>query len=281
MERTVLVTGSSSGIGRATVERFLEEDWTVYATARDPDDLDEFRGRDGCRVDQLDVTVDEHVDRVVERMIDETGRVDCLVNNAGYGQLGPVEDVPTEAVRDQYEVNVFGPHRLTRAVLPEMRRREDGTVIDVTSVAARLPFPGGGVYSGTKAALSAQDQALRAEVSGYGVDVVEVEPGPVETNFTDRAEAEMDGVDRSDAYEGVYRLFEDYGAVGGDGPLSVPPTAVADQIVAAASSTDPAPRYPVGPVARLATVADLLPLWARARLWAAVARLAGLGSDDD
>lgn len=275
MERTALVTGCSSGIGRATVEAFLDEEWTVYATARDTDDLAEFQGRDGCRVDELDVTVADDVARVVERVIDETERVDCLVNNAGYAQLGPVEDVPTERVVRQYDVNVYGPLRLMRRVLPEMRRRGDGTVVNVTSVAARVPFPGGGVYSGSKAALSATGEALRAEVADDGVDVVEVEPGPVATAFDDRASAEADDLDRTDAYESVYGLFEDLDAVGGGGPLAVPPETVAAEIVEAAVSTDPAARYPVGPVARAATLSGFLPAWARTRLWGLLTRLAG------
>ena len=274
MERTVLVTGCSSGIGRATVEAFREEGWTVYATARDTDDLSEFQGRDGCRVAELDVTVASDVDRVVERVIDETERIDCLVNNAGYGQLGPVEDVPTERVVRQYDVNLYGPLRLIRRVLPEMRRRGDGTIVNVTSVAARVPFPGGGVYAGSKAALSATGEALRAEVAAEGIDVVAVEPGPVETAFDDRATSETADLDRTAAYDGVYELFEDLDAVGGGGPLAVPPEAVATEICEAAVSTDPATRYPVGPVARAATFAGVLPQWARARLWGLLARLA-------
>ena len=273
MERTVLVTGCSSGIGRATVEAFREEGWTVYATARDTDDLAEFRGRDGCRVAELDVTVASDVDRVIERVIDETERLDCLVNNAGYGQLGPVEDVPTERVVRQYDVNLYGPLRLIRAALPEMRRRGDGTIVNVTSVAARVPFPGGGVYAGSKAALAATTESLRAEVDAEGVDVVAVEPGPVETAFDDRATAETADLDRTAAYDGVYGLFEDADAVGGGGPLAVPPEAVAAEIREAAVSTDPAARYPVGPVARAATFAGVLPQWARARLWGLLTRL--------
>jgi NAD(P)-dependent dehydrogenase (short-subunit alcohol dehydrogenase family) len=275
MERTVLVTGSSSGIGRATVEAFLDEEWTVYATARDTDDIADLGDLENCRIDELDVTVENDVKRVVERITDETDRVDCLVNNAGYGQLGPVEEVSVDAAREQYEVNVFGPHRLLREVLPEMRRQDDGTVVNVTSVVARVPFPGGGVYAGSKAALSRTSEAMRAEVEEYGIDVVEIEPGPVDTQFDERAESEIDGIDRSGAYDAFYDLFEDWNAVGGgDGPLSVPPEEVADEIVNAASATDPAARYPVGPVAQAATLAPFLPAWARAWIWSFARRVA-------
>ena len=274
MERTAVITGCSSGVGRAAVEAFRDEGWTVYATARDTDDLAAFQGRDGCRVAELDVTVADDVDRVIERVIDETERVDCLVNNAGYGQLGPVEDVPTERVVRQYDVNVYGPLRLIRGVLPEMRRRGDGTIVNVTSVAARVPFPGGGVYAGSKAALSATTETLRSEVAAEGIDVVEVEPGPVETAFDDRAASETTDLDRTAAYDEIYGLFEDANAVGGGGPLAVSPETVAAEILEAAVSTEPAARYPVGPVARAATFAGVLPQWARTRLWRLVARLA-------
>ncbi|ERH12892.1 MAG: short-chain dehydrogenase [halophilic archaeon J07HB67] len=275
MERTVVITGCSSGIGRATVEAFREEGWTVYATARDTDDLAAFEGRDGCRVAELDVTVEGDVDRVIERVIDETERIDCLVNNAGYGQLGPVEDVPTARVVRQYDVNLYGPLRLIRAALPEMRRRGEGTVVNVTSVTARVPFPGGGVYAGSKAALSATTESLRAEVDTEGIDVVEVEPGPVETGFDDRVATETTDLDRTAAYDGVYGLFEDANAVGGGGPLAVSPEAVAAEIREAAVSTDPGARVPVGPVARVATFAGVVPQWARTRLWRLLGRLVG------
>lgn len=275
MERTVLVTGSSSGIGRATVEAFLDEEWTVYATARDTDDITDLGELENCRIDSLDVTDEDDIQRVVERVTDEMDRVDCLVNNAGYGQLGPVEDVSVDAAREQYEVNVFGPHRLLREILPEMRRQEDGTVVNVTSVVAQVPFPGGGVYAGSKAALSRMGEAMRAEVEAFGIDVVEIEPGPVDTQFDDRAQSEIDGIERSGAYDAFYDLFEDWDAVGGgDGPLSVPAETVADEIVNAASATDPAPRYPVGPVARAATFAPFLPAWARTWIWSLVRRVA-------
>jgi NAD(P)-dependent dehydrogenase (short-subunit alcohol dehydrogenase family) len=229
--KTVLITGCSSGIGRATALEFLEEDWRVYATARNPSDI-ETLGEAGCRIATLDVTDPDDIERVVERIIDEEGHLSCLVNNAGYGQLGPVEDVPTEKVHRQFDVNLYGPHRLLRAVLPHMREQEDGTVVNVSSAAGRLSFPGGGIYAGSKFALEAMSDALRNEVDEYGVDVVLVEPGPVETSFTDRAEAEVygdgdtddsdggddiPGLDRSGAYESFYELFSDTRLVGGGG----------------------------------------------------------------
>jgi len=268
--KTVLITGCSSGIGRATALEFLDEDWIVYATARNPADVQTLGERERCEIATLDVTDQGDVERVVDRIVDEQGRIDCLVNNAGYGQMGPVEDVPTDRVHRQFDVNVYGPHRLIRAVLPHMRDQEDGTIVNLSSVAGRVSFPGGGVYSGSKFALEAMSDALRAEVDEYDVDVVLVEPGPVDTGFQERAMDSIDGdaddepaapegVDRSDAYGDLYSLLEDREALGGSGPGTVPPERVAAEIVNAASATRPAARYPVGPVARVGVLGRFLP----------------------
>ena len=277
--KTVLITGCSSGIGRATALAFLEEDRAVYATARNPADI-ETLGEKGCRIATLDVTDPDDVDRVVDRIIDEEGHLSCLVNNAGYAQFGPVEDVPTGQVHRQFDVNLYGPHRLLRAALPHMRDQEAGTIVNVSSAAGRLSFPGGGIYAGSKFALEAMSDALRNEVDEYGVDVVLIEPGPVETSFTDRAEAEVygdddrvgdaadadaddaddiPGLDRSGAYESFYDLFSDTKLVGGGGLGAIPPERVADDIVDAASSTKPKARYQPGTAARVGALARFLP----------------------
>jgi NAD(P)-dependent dehydrogenase (short-subunit alcohol dehydrogenase family) len=285
--KTVLITGCSSGIGRAAALAFLEEDWCVYATARNPADI-ETLGERGCRIATLDVTDDDDVERVVDRIVDEEGHISCLVNNAGFGQMGPIEDVPTEQVHRQFDVNVYGPHRLIRAVLPHMRAQEDGTIVNVSSAAGRLSFPGGGVYAGSKFALEAMSDALRNEVDEYGVDVAIVEPGPVETNFTDRvkqevhgdgaengadggassdgsartsddSDEEIPGVERSGAYESFYELFSETQLIGGGGLGAISPERVAEDIVDAASSTKPRARYQPGTAARVTVLARHLP----------------------
>lgn len=278
--KTVLITGCSSGIGRETARAFLAEDWCVYATARNPADI-ETLGDAGCRIATLDVTDPDDVERVVDRIIDDEGHLSCLVNNAGYGQLGPVEDVPTGKVHRQFDVNLYGPHRLLRAALPHMRAQEAGTIVNVSSAAGQVSFPGGGVYAGSKFAVEAMSDALRTEVAEYGIDVVLVEPGPVETSFTDRAEAEVygdggdadetaddaggelsddiDGLDRSGAYDSFYELFSDTRLVGGGGLGAITPERVAEDIVDAASSTKPKARYRPGTAARVAALARFLP----------------------
>jgi NAD(P)-dependent dehydrogenase (short-subunit alcohol dehydrogenase family) len=279
VQKTVLITGCSSGIGRAAAHAFNDEGWTVYATARNPADI-ETLGEAGCELATLDVTDQSDVDRVVDRILDEEGAIDSLVNNAGYGQFGPIEDVPTERVHEQFDVNVYGPHRLIKAVLPAMRRERDGTIVNVSSVAGRVSFPGGGVYCGSKFAVEAMSDALRNEVAEHGIDVVVVEPGPVKTNFSERAQAEAGvepeaedaggdgdaddgddagGLDRSGAYESFYAMFEDAKLVGGGGPGAVEPELVAGAIYDAASATRPPARVQPGTAARVGVLARFLP----------------------
>ncbi|NHN58049.1 SDR family oxidoreductase [Halorussus rarus] len=258
MTETVLITGCSSGIGRETAHAFLEDGWDVYATARNPADV-ETLGEAGAEIASLDVTDEDDVERVVDRIVDEEGRIDCLVNNAGYAQLGPVGDVTAESVADQFAVNVFGPHRLIREVLPHMRERRTGTVVNVSSVSGRLATPGMGIYNGSKFAIEGISDALRPEVSEYGIDVVLVEPGPVDTAFAERASEEIEGIERSDAYDDLYAVLDDTEAIGGGGPGAVQPREVAETILDAANLTDPAARYPVGQVAKVAMLGRFVP----------------------
>jgi NAD(P)-dependent dehydrogenase (short-subunit alcohol dehydrogenase family) len=257
-DKTVLITGCSSGIGRATAESFLEDSWTVYATSRDEDDITDLREL-GCVTAPLDVTEQADVNQVVDRIDAEEGGVDCLVNNAGYGQYGPIEDVTADRLQRQFEVNVYGPHRVTRAVLPNMRRQESGTIVNVSSIYGQLSTPGAGPYAGSKHALEAMSDALRAEVDGLGIDVVVVVPGAVDTKFTARAEREIDSLEGTREYEWVYDAFEDTTVTTSSLPFASDPTAVATTIHDAACMSDPDPRYPVGTFTRYALRTRFLP----------------------
>jgi NAD(P)-dependent dehydrogenase (short-subunit alcohol dehydrogenase family) len=259
-DETVLLTGCSSGIGHATAELFAREDWVVYATSRDENDLGDLAEL-GCRTAALDVTDATAIERVVDRVIDEQGRLDCLVNNAGYAQYGPLEDVPADELHRQFEVNVYGPHRLSRAVLPHMREAGDGTIVNVSSVQGRIATPGAGAYSGSKFALEAMSDALRGEVDGLGVDVVLVEPGPVATNFTERSRDELEaGLDRREAaYGWLYEAIEDTSILMGSAPFAAEPREVAAVVHEAAESTNPRARYPVGRAARYLLLSRFLP----------------------
>jgi NAD(P)-dependent dehydrogenase (short-subunit alcohol dehydrogenase family) len=273
-EQTVLITGSSSGIGRATAEAFLDEGWIVYATARNPADVETLGERENARLATLDVTEVDDVERVTERMVEAEGRIDCLVNNAGYGQHGPVEDVPADELHRQFDVNVYGPHRLIQRVLPQMREQEAGTIVNLSSASGRLAVPGTGIYSGSKFALEAISDSLHGEVSDFDVDVVLVEPGPVDTGFADRVMMELPEDGRTlHAYGWLYDLVEDWETVGSGAPLASSPDEVATVIVDAASVSDPDRRYQVGPVARAAEYSRLLPSSVRDRLLGVLRRV--------
>lgn len=269
-DRSVLITGTSSGIGRATARRFLDEGWTVYATARDRDDIDDLAA-DGCETVALDVTDPEAPKRVVEQVVDESGGIDCLVNNAGFAQRGTIEDIPPRKFHHQFDVNLFGPHRLIRAALPHMREAGDGTIVNVSSFFGRVSAPGMGTYAGSKMALEAVSDAVRGEVRGQGVSVVLVEPGPVATNFRARTEEELADIDQSPVYEDIYRLYED-GARLSDA-FAVEPAAVADTIFSATATDAPRPRYTVGTVAKLAVSFRFVPHTVRDRLYGLLRRL--------
>ncbi|MFB6138161.1 MAG: SDR family oxidoreductase [Halobacteriaceae archaeon] len=254
---TALVTGCSSGIGRATAGAFLDGGWTVYATARDVDDLAALAERDGCETVPLDVTDPDRCAAVVDRVAEEAGGVTCLVNNAGYAQFGPAEDVPAAALHRQLAVNCYGPHRLTRLVLPQMRASGGGTVVAISSVLGLVSAPGYGAYAASKHALEGLTDALRPEVAQFDVDVVLLEPGPVATRFRERGLAELDALEHRPGYETVYRYLEDRAATSSLG--TVGPAAVADAAVEAATCADPDPRVRVGPVAHLGGLASHLP----------------------
>ena len=254
MGRTALVTGCSTGIGRATAREFADAGWEVYATARDPADVADLDA-DGARTAALDVTDASAVEAAVERVFEAEGRLDCLVNNAGYGQFGPVEDVPIERVREQFDVNTFGPLRLVHAALPRMREAGEGTIVNVTAGFGSLSLPGMGIYTGSKYAFESWSVALRQEVAAHGVDVVAVEPGIVATDFYDRALAEIGSIDHTGAYADLYRVLDSIGAVERGGPGINPPERVAATILEAAADDRPDPVYRVGLLATLGTYA--------------------------
>ncbi|ARQ70788.1 SDR family oxidoreductase [Streptomyces marincola] len=174
----VLITGCSSGIGRACALRLHRAGHTVYATARDPDSIADLAER-GLRTLRLDVTDGPGMRAAVEAVEAEHGAVGVLVNSAGYALSGPVEEVEPEAVRRQFETNVVGPHRLNRLVLPAMRARGRGTIVNISSIFGRYGVPGAGFYQASKHALEAMSDALRLEVAPFGVRVLLIEPGPV------------------------------------------------------------------------------------------------------
>jgi len=189
--RAVLITGCSSGIGAATARRLAGNGWDVWATAREPERLGDLRSA-GCRTLALDLANPTSMAAAVAAVEAEHGAVGALVNNAGYSQSGAFEAVPMERVRAQFETNVFGLIELTRLVLPGMRRRRAGRIVNLSSMGGRLVFPGGAFYHATKHAVEALSDALRFEVRGYGIQVVVIEPGLIRSGFGDAAAASIE-----------------------------------------------------------------------------------------
>jgi NAD(P)-dependent dehydrogenase (short-subunit alcohol dehydrogenase family) len=188
--KAVLITGCSSGIGRATALRLAGAGWPVYATARRVESIAEL-GDAGATTLALDVTDEQSMVTAVEAVEQAEGAVGVLINNAGYSQSGAIETVPLQAARRQFETNVFGLVRLTQLVLPKMRAQRWGKIVNLGSMGGRLSFPGGGHYHATKHALEALSDALRYELRGFGIDVVLLEPGLITTEFGESATASM------------------------------------------------------------------------------------------
>ena len=188
--KAVLISGCSTGIGRASAIRLARAGWTVYATARRPETIEEL-GEHGCRTLALDVT-DEHSMREAVQAVERAeGAIGVLINNAGYSQSGAIETVSLEAVRRQFETNYFGVVRLTQLALPRMRAQRWGKIVNVGSMGGRLSFPGGGHYHASKHALEALSDALRFELRGFGIDVILLEPGLITTEFGAAATASI------------------------------------------------------------------------------------------
>ncbi|MFG2107785.1 oxidoreductase [Micromonospora chersina] len=242
---TVLVTGTSSGIGRATVRRLARRpDLTVYATARNLDAIADLADS-GARLLALDVTDEESMRAAVAAVEAAHGHVDVLVNNAGYGEYGPIEETPLDRVRAQFETNVFGLSRLTQLVLPGMRGAGRGRIVNVSSMGGRLVFPGGGYYHASKYAVEAISDALRQEVRPFGVDVAVVEPGLIRTGFGAVASSSLGaGTDPTGPYR---RMVETVDAVMArsyrNRLLSATPDTVARVIERAVTGRRPRTRY--------------------------------------
>jgi NAD(P)-dependent dehydrogenase (short-subunit alcohol dehydrogenase family) len=265
--KAVLITGCSSGIGRATALRLLDSGWTVYASARRPETLAQLEHA-GARTLALDVTEEGSMRAAVAAVQEREGAVGVLINNAGYSQSGAIETVPMEAVRRQFETNVFGAVRLIQLVLPKMRAQRWGRIVNVGSMGGRLTFPGGGHYHATKHALEALSDALRFEVKGFGIDVILLEPGLIVTEFgaaagasmTELSTAAQDGaasdaaVDQEDPYAHFNTSVGTLTAGAYEGPmrlLGAGPERVAKVIERTIARRHPPARITITPSAKL------------------------------
>lgn len=247
VSKAVLITGCSTGIGRATAELLAGKGWNVYASARKESAIEDLKAK-GCKTLSLDVTDEKSMKRAVDAVVDAEGAVGALVNNAGYSQSGALETLPMDSVRRQFETNVFGLLRMCQLVLPGMRGQGWGRIVNLSSIGGKVVFPGGGIYHGTKHAVEAISDALRFEVAGFGVKVVIIEPGLIKTEFGNTAAGSLGETER----DGPYTRFNNavgsatQGAYeGGLAKLGGGPETVAKKIEKALASRRPKPRYKV------------------------------------
>jgi NAD(P)-dependent dehydrogenase (short-subunit alcohol dehydrogenase family) len=257
--KTALVTGASSGIGEATARKLHQLGYTVYGAARR---LERMKGLadEGIHLIELDVTDEESMKAGVQRILDDTGQIDVLVNNAGYGSYGAVEDVPLSEARYQFEVNVFGAARLIQLVLPGMRERRSGTIVNISSMGGKIYTPLGGWYHGTKHALEALSDCLRMETRPFGIDVVLIEPGGIRTEWGGIAAGNLRKTSGSGPYapqaEAMAKQMSDESREG----RSTSPELIADTIAKALGARRPRTRYAAGFAAKpLIALRHLLP----------------------
>jgi NADP-dependent 3-hydroxy acid dehydrogenase YdfG len=202
MRKTILITGASTGIGKVTAKYFQEKGWNVVATMRSPENETELDKLDNVEVVKLDVLDLESIDSAVKHGIEKFGKIDVLLNNAGYGAFGPVELTPREKIVRQFGVNVIGLIDVTKAVLPHFRERRDGVIINVSSVAGKITFPLGTFYHGTKFAVEGISEAMVYEMGEIGVKMKIVEPGAIKTDFGGRS-LDFSNDESVEEYQGV------------------------------------------------------------------------------
>ncbi|MCH4550965.1 SDR family oxidoreductase [Rhizobium changzhiense] len=247
-ERTIVVTGCSSGIGAHCARALKADGWRVFATVRKPDDLSglEAEGIEALLMDYARTeTISDLVGAVLER---SGGRIDALFNNGAYGQPGAVEDLSTATLRAQFEANFFGWHELTRQVIPPMRKRGQGRIVQCSSILGVVPYRYRGAYTASKFALEGLSITLRMELQGSGIHVSLIEPGPIATRFTANALAKIkEHIDLENSPHAVDYIRQ-LARLDGSGPVNrhkLGPEAVYSVLKHALNSKNPRPHYPV------------------------------------
>jgi len=243
MSRTVLITGTSSGLGRASAKLFHEKGWNVVATMRHPERETELTQLAGMLVTRLDVQDVQSIDTSVKAAIDRFGTLDVLVNNAGYGAYGPLEATSIDSIRRQFEVNVLGLLGTIRAVLPTFRSNRGGTVVNISSVGGRLAFPFGSLYHGSKFAVEGLSEALQYELATFGGRVKLVEPGGIRTDFAGRS-FELNNDATMEEYQALSKsLIDLFGPMMENGST---PEAIAETVYQAATDETDRLRFEAG-----------------------------------
>jgi NAD(P)-dependent dehydrogenase (short-subunit alcohol dehydrogenase family) len=249
MDKTAFVTSASAGIGEATARALLAAGYRVFAGARR---LDRMAGlaAAGATLLKLDLTDDVSIVAAVNTIKNEAGRIDVLVNNAGYGSYGALEDVPLDEGRRQFEVNAFGLARLCKLVLPMMRAQRSGKIVKVTSIGGKIWEPLGAWYHATKFAVEGLSDCLRVEVAPFGVDVIVIEPGAIRTEWAGIARDGLLQMSGGSAYAELAKRHARMLATADTSSLASPPEVVARTIVRAVTARRPKTRYATGGGAR-------------------------------
>jgi short-subunit dehydrogenase len=247
MQKTVLVTGASAGIGKATAIYLAQNGYSVYGAARRVEKMQELTSY-GIKPVALDVTKDESIMACVEQIFNEAGSIDILVNNAGFGSYGAIEDVALSDAKYQLEVNVFGAMRLAQLVLPKMRENHYGKIINVSSVGGKIASPLGGWYHASKFALEALSDAMRLEVQSFGVNVIVIQPGGTKSEWGNIAVDSLLRVSGKTAYAGLVTGFQkSFEKVAGNVPE---PIVIAKLIKTSIEAKNPKTRYSGGYMAK-------------------------------
>jgi NADP-dependent 3-hydroxy acid dehydrogenase YdfG len=265
-DRTVLITGASSGIGKATAHLLLSQGWKVIAAARTTEAMSDLR-ESGGEVLPLDISDIRSRQRLATQIHQKFGALDALVNNAGFGEVGPIETMPIQTAQNLFDVNVFGLIGLTQLLLPDMRKRGKGTVINLSSIAGRFVTPGAGWYGASKFAVEALSDALRLELHQFGIKVVIIEPGLIATHFETVAGQSMADAQRDPAWAPMMEKVEENWQKGFE--RASPADVVAETIQKALNARTPKARYRCGHRAESAVIQRLLPT----NLWDAILRI--------
>lgn len=245
MARTALVTGASSGIGEAIARRLLADGYIVFAGARRTERMAPLAAA-GARLLSLDVTDETSMSGAIAAALADGGRLDVLVNNAGYGSYGSLEDVPLDEGRRQFEVNVFGLARLTQLALPVMRRQRTGKIVNITSIGGKMHEPFGAWYHATKFAVEGMSDCLRMEVEPFGIDVIVIEPGAIKTEWTAIAHHNLLKYSGQSAYAQGAQAHARLLAGADHSSAASPPEVVAATVSRALAATRPRTRYATG-----------------------------------
>lgn len=245
MNKVILITGASSGMGKETAIKLINEGHTVYAVARRIDEMEDLKMLGGHPL-KMDVTKDEEIQQVINTILQNEGKIDVLWNNAGYGLYGSVEDVPLEDARKQFEVNVFGLAAITQKVVPHMRKEKHGTIINTSSMGGKMYTPMGAWYHATKHAVEGFSDCLRLELKQFNINVVVLEPGIIETEFGDVMLTNISKFSGTTAYSNITNKLVAATKKMYENGTGSKPSIIANTVLKIIDAKKPKTRYRVG-----------------------------------